>query len=197
MNLRSLSVALIALLAAAAFAQPVQENALFSYADRSEIVDSYAHLIRVDGAVAVEIATSGLEALQPYTTWWVVFNSPTGCTGACNADDIFDADGKMNPNPSAGVSVLFADGTIADADGNANFSALLSVGDPLGQVLTGAGLVNPRNAEIHMVVRHHGELKLDSAYGQLNSASSCPDCYKADVQFAIFPSQQADALADR
>jgi hypothetical protein len=198
-NLRSLAAALSLLLAlaGAALAQPVQQAELFDYSDGGAIAGSFAELLRTDGAVGVEMHTFGLEANHPYTAWWVIFNSPTGCNGACNADDIFDADGKMDPNVNAGVSILFADGTIADADGNASFSALLAVGRPFGQSLTGAGLVNPRNAEIHMVVRHHGELKLANAYGQLNQASSCPDCFKADVQFTIFSSDAVESASQR
>lgn len=199
MTLRRLTTAMIALIALTplAFAQPLQQTDLYRYADGSVVSDSYALLLRSDVGVGVELHTTGLEAGQPYTAWWVVFNRPDACNGSCDADDIFNTEGKMDPNLRAGVSVLFADGTLADDAGNASFSAMLASGRAFGQVLTGPGLVDALDAEIHMVVRHHGEPSLENAYGQLNRASSCPDCLKADVQFTIFPSQQTDALADR
>ena len=54
-------------------------------------------------------------------------------------------------------SVLFATGNVVDEDGEGSFGAHLKVGDTDG-ALFGPGLVYPRDAEIHIVVRHHGEV---------------------------------------
>lgn len=160
------------------------ESSVFRFADASEIDGSNSQLIRIKDAVAMEISTIELEPNAPYTAWWVVFNTPQGCSEACGEDDIFDADGNMSLNPEANISVLFADGAMSDSYGNASFSATLPEGRTLGEVLAGPGLTNARKAEVHLVVRDHGDVDPDRIYEQLSTFEpTCADC--ADVQFAI------------
>ncbi|MEM7738417.1 MAG: hypothetical protein AAF267_21790 [Deinococcota bacterium] len=193
--LTAVFVTIIAL-ASNSFAQSPNhsETTVFNYADAAEIEGTYSQLIRSENTIAVELKTSGLMPREPYTIWWVIFNEPTACSEACDGDDIFAADGSMSLNEMAEISILFADGAMSDADGNGNFSAVLTEDRPFGQVLAGPGLTDTQNAEVHLVVRHHGDLIPELAYEQLSLGSACSDCYKQDVQFAVH--QAPAALAD-
>ena len=167
------------------FAHNRSETSVFNFADATEIAGTYSQLVRSDDTIAMELITSGLEPKAPYTTWWVVFNNPEACSDACDEDDIFGEDGKMSLNEAASISILFADGAITDAEGNGNFSALITENRPFGQVLAGPGLTDAQNAEVHLVVRAHGELVPSLVYEQLSYGKHCADCFKEDVQFAI------------
>lgn len=175
------------------------QTKVYRFSDLSSVDGSYSQLIRGNGLVAMELATGGLEPEAPYTTWWVIFNTPEGCIGACDLDDLFFPDGTLNINPNANISMLFADGAMSDADGNISFSAILPVGRALGELLAGPGLVDPRRAEIHLVVRAHGPLDLSRAYEQLSTfephpilGGTCVPC--EDVQFAMHLPVTARAL---
>lgn len=166
------------------------ETSVFRFADMSEVDGASSRLVRSADAVAMEFATSGLEPGAPYTAWWVVFNTPEGCSEACNEDDIFNPDGTLNLNPEANISILFADGAMTDAEGDAGFSAVLPAGRPLGEVVTGPGLSDAGKAEVHVVVRAHGPLDPSRAYAQLSTfephptlGGNCAEC--RDVQFAV------------
>ena len=161
-------------------------SGIFRYSDKTEIDGGYSRLIRTNDSVAIELATSELTPNAPHTIWWVVFNNPEACTVACDGDDIFAEDGTLNLNEEASISILFADGAISDTEGKGSFSALLPEGRPLGQVLVGPGLTNVAKAEIHLVVRTHGELDPSRVYAQLSTGGNdCADCYKEDIQFAV------------
>lgn len=114
-------------------------------------------LKRSHEGVLMTIETTNLGPYGAYSIWWVVFNNP----GACGDDGCSDADFG---NPEVDASVLNATGRSADHYGNATFSAFL----PAGQIHTnpasgavrhafGPGLQDARGAEIHAVVRCHGE----------------------------------------
>lgn len=182
-GLTAILISLIALLGLS-FAQQ-SESSVFNFADATEIEDTYSQLVRSGNTVAMELKTSGLEPNAPYTVWWVVFNNPQACSDACNEDDIFGEDGKMSLNEAAEISILFADGAMSDAEGNGNFSALLTQDRPFGQVLVGPGLTDAANAEVHLVVRDHGALEPSLAYEQLSLGKHCDDCAFQDVQFTI------------
>lgn len=181
-------------LISSSFAQNHSETTVFNYADATEIEGTYSQLIRSENTIAMELKTNDLMPREPYTVWWVIFNEPTACSETCDGDDIFAADGSMSLNEAAEISILFADGAMSDADGNGNFSAVLTEDRPFGQVLAGPGLTATQDAEVHLVVRHHGDLIPELAYEQLSQGSACSDCYKQDVQFAIH--QAPTALAD-
>ena len=160
------------------------ESAVFRFVDGSEIADSYSQLIRTNSGIAIELTTVELESKAPYTSWWVIFNTPEGCSEACGEDDIFDPDGNMSLNSEANISILFADGVMSDTEGNANFNAVLHEGRTLGQVLVGSGLTSAKKAEVHLVVRFHGDFDTTLAYEQLSTfQADCVDC--VDVQFTI------------
>ena len=167
------------------FAQNRSESSVFNSADATEIAGAYSQLVRSESTLAMELRTSRLEPKAPYTIWWVIFNNPEACSESCDEDDIFGEDGKMSLNEAVNISILFADGAMTDAEGNGNFSALLTENRPFGQVLAGPGLTDTQSAEVHLVVRSHGKLVPSLVYEQLSYGKHCADCFIEDVQYAI------------
>jgi hypothetical protein len=187
----ALALAVVLALGANASAQDgTTTSSVMRFSDSGVVEDALSTLIRSDGAVSVVLTTGGLEPLAPYTIWWVVFNEPSGCLGACDEDDLFNPDGTMNINEAADISILFADGALTDGDGRAAFSGVLLVGSPLGEVVYGPGLRDAHAAEIHIVVRSHGPLDTGRALEQLSTFEPHPtiggDCVLcADQHFAV------------
>ncbi len=176
----------------------VSTSSVYSFADFSEVLDTYSTLTRSENGVAMELRTVGLDPDSIYTVWWVVFNTPQGCSEACNEDDIFDADGNVSPNPDASISILWATGGIASNSGEGTFSAYLPEGRPLGEVVFGPGLQDAQGAEVHLVVRTHGAADTGKLYTQLTSfephpalGGNCEACQ--DQQFAVHQPNQVIA----
>jgi hypothetical protein len=63
---------------------------------------------RVDGRVMMQVESAN----EPYTIWWVIFNSPENCTPpSCGEDDVFN----MSGGEEADVAVFNASGAISAA----------------------------------------------------------------------------------
>ena len=120
-----------------------------------------ASLLRNNNGVTTQITLDGAEP-GVYTMWWVVWNTPEGCgtPWACNEPDLFNA--------NAGLAIGYAGGTIVDSDGELHIAAHLNEGATLtrfaypefqgiGLQLNETTMVDSRHAEIHLVVRYHGE----------------------------------------
>ena len=146
-------------------------------------VEGASTLVRDWHGVRMTYHTSGLEPGAAYTAWWVVFNRPDRCSdGVCGEDDIFE-----DPKP-ARTSVLWASGSIAGYDGIADFYAQLDRREKTGEVLFGPGLVNVFGAEIHVVIRTHGQPIPGAVDAQLSTfGGGCETNYCADVQAAVHP----------
>ena len=54
------------------------------------------------------------------------------------------------------ASLLWASGTIVGQDGVGRFEASLGREESTGEVISGPGLLSPRQAEAHIVLRTHG-----------------------------------------
>ena len=119
-------------------------------------------LRREADGVTYNIHTLNLDAGAAYTNWAVVFNTPEGCSDPCNGDDL--------GNPAANASVFWAAGAVIpdSSSGVANFSAHIPEGYPSGQVLFGDGLTDAEGAEVHIVIRTHGQPIDGMLYEQLN-----------------------------
>ncbi len=149
-----------------------------------------AELTRTGVGVRLKIDTTALTPGAAYTIWWVIFNNPGACTplGCGN-------DGADFGDPAVEASIMNATGRVADANGNATFSAFLPVGfmhtEPASgniRQLLGPGLQNVQGAEIHVVVRDHGLStgdieQLSTLLGDCNT-SGPTGCF--DAQFAVF-----------
>jgi hypothetical protein len=130
-------------------------------------------LMRTDNGVLMKIHTSGLDPHAVHTVWWVIFNNPEHCVGGCGPDDA--------TRPAVNASVFYAAGTISGGSGRATFAAHLRPGYP-GPVdgvsvidVDGPGLLYPRTAEIHLVIRTHGPPIPGIVSGMLHSFNvGCP-----------------------
>ncbi len=120
------------------------------------------------------------------TNWWVVFNNPDACTaGACDEDDV-RAFFAGNDDPKIGVH--FAAGHVARS-ATWNASASLREGDTSG-LLFGSPLMDTDAAEVHVVVRSHGNPS-SLPPGERDDAirtfgGGCGDNVCGDPQAAVF-----------
>ena len=149
-----------------------------------------AELNRTSGGANLTIDTTMLTAGAAYTIWWVIFNNPGACTPLGCGLDAADFG-----NPAVEASVMNATGRVADANGNATFSAFLPVGfmwtNPVSGNIRqdlGPGLQNVQGAEIHVVVRCHGAStgdveQISTLMGDCNT-SGPTGCF--DAQLAVF-----------
>ena len=125
--------------------------------------------------------------------WWVVFNHPGHCTDPfapgfqCGPGDLPGYGG----DPRVQFSLLYAAGNVVGRSGQAGFGARLNTGD-MSDAVMGDGLVNPRGAEIHLVIRTHGPTIPHMVEQQIRTFNGgCEDdepnedlCF--DRQFAAF-----------
>jgi hypothetical protein len=150
-----------------------------------------AELNRTAEGVNVTIDTTMLTPGAAYTIWWIIFNNPGACTPLGCGNDAADFG-----NPAVEASVMNATGRVADANGNATFSAFLPVGfmhtEPASENVRqafGPGLQNVAGADIHVVVRCHGPStgnpeQISTLLGDCNT-SGPTGCF--DAQVAVFP----------
>ena len=122
---------------------------------------AHSQLVRHEGGVSMTFRTTGLVRGDAYTVWWVIFNDPSQCSPPmCGEDDVFvdpsDPSQGIDPN-GVGIWVGSAAGHVVGNSGRSSFAASLGVGDTSGQLLgTSAGLDDPFQAEVHLVLRRHG-----------------------------------------
>ena len=163
----------------------------FPTTDNLPAAGDYSMLIRRGAAMRIHVNTSGLDTSSPYTVWAVIFNYPRYCLSApCTGADLPVSAGH---DPRVEASIVYVGGGLSDADG---------LGDFVGRVyptskgiatehLFGHGLLEPRHAEIHVVVRGHGYPQAEDMFSAIGSfAGGCnaenthqPAC--EDQQFAI------------
>ncbi len=149
-----------------------------------------AELTRTAAGVRLTANSTLLDAGAAYTLWWIIFNNPAACDPAgCSGADL--------GIPEVEASIMNATGRVADATGNATFSAFLPVGfmhtEPAsgnGRQLLGPGLQNPTGAVIHVVIRCHGLWsgnieQISTVAGDCLNAASPTGCY--DAQVIVFP----------
>lgn len=137
-------------------------SAIATFADPTTTVGR-SHLVRTDSGVIATYRTSGLQASEALTLWWVVFNDPGGCTGPCGEDEIFvDGDPQKGLNwagiEAADIVAGYADGVVSDAKGRAFMKASVQTGGDVDEIIFGDGpiLKDSITAEIHLVARSHG-----------------------------------------
>ncbi len=142
------------------------------------------------------LRTSDLEPGAAYTMWWVVFNDPDQCKypapfpGAkCGEGDIFLAPEVPNLEQieAAKIWVGRAAGHVIGMNSVGAFAGHLSVGDTSEMILGfPGGLINPEGAEIHLVVRSHGEPIPGEVADQIHTVGGgCDTNVCVDNQFTI------------
>ncbi len=154
---------------------------VFPFGDTTTTIPAASStLTRTSHAVSVTVSTRGLVPGNVYTIWWIIFAKPVFCAAAtCGGADL--------GNPNVQGSVVWATGRVADAQGQAIFTAHLVPGNPEGFVAFGSVAFNTRVAELHQVVRDHNEIGAEGAtlLEQLTTLNA--GCIGAcvDVQAAI------------
>jgi len=107
-----------------------------------------SQLTRDKDAIFGIINTKGLTPGWVYSAWFGIFNNPENCaTRPCSGADF--------ANPAVMGSRLNFGGRLIGPDGAATYGGYLAVGDTTS-AFDGPGLLDPKHAEIHMVVRSHG-----------------------------------------
>ncbi|MEL7000251.1 MAG: hypothetical protein AAFP68_18500 [Pseudomonadota bacterium] len=135
-----------------------------------EIAGAKAMLTTTEAGASMTLSTSGLEPGHVTTAWWVVINKPMLCEAIpCSAEDVIGRADIVE------TQIVYADGVVNDANGNARFAAYL----PQGQVENGwypTGFDSPTEAEIHLVLNDHGRLLPEIAASMLTSyRGGCSD----------------------
>ncbi|MEM7133273.1 MAG: hypothetical protein AAF702_43645 [Chloroflexota bacterium] len=171
-----------------------------SRGDVTEVADAGSLIARSDDGLFMSFDTGELTPGNVYTAWWVFINDPSSCeTIPCTPKDVLG-------NPDVVVSDLgYADGLIADADGNGHFVGYQPLGD-LSNAWIGNGFSNLDGAEVHVIINEHGPALVETLDDMLSSyRGGCtdesipapfPDTARADgipgpnpcqlYQFAIF-----------
>ncbi len=144
------------------------------------VYGSATRLVRTRDDVTATIHTSGLMPGFVYTAWFAIFNFPENCfTRPCTPNDISN-------NPAVQGSLLNFGGALADLDGTADFGEHRAVGDTTN-ARSGPGLLDPRRAEIHLVVRSHGPALPDPQFAEQLTMfnGGCPPNTCMNVQAAV------------
>lgn len=150
-----------------------------------------ASLSRNNEGVFGTISTSSLSPGHVVTLWWAIFNNPAECAGAvCAPPDL--------NNPLVNGSLQLGGGQVVGLNGRADFGGYLEAGDNTGFYRLpmfpnmpdpAPGVVDPKGAEIHLVIRDHGPASSDPAILQQQLTSFPGGCALfpcANVQAAIF-----------
>lgn len=140
-------------------------NDLSDFSNPEPIDGSWAKLTTSDNGATLRVHTSDLPAGHAVTVWWVIFNYPENCTdGICGADDAFPPPGNI----AAGASVSHAAGHVIGQNGKGNFAAHISIdGDAPPWTV---GLLEPRTAEYHFLLRDHGPMIPSIVNEQISTA---------------------------
>lgn len=136
-------------------------------ADEMEITDAYSVLVRNEDEISMMFHTAELAPGDAVTVWWVIFNNPAACADSpCTSSDLPQNDG----NPEAQAAMIYADGGVIGDDGRASFTARLDVGDnENAYAFETDGLTDLENAEVHLVIRTHGEALEDMLAAQITT----------------------------
>ena len=141
---------------------------------------SFSTIIREPSGVTINVHTN--IAPGTYTVWLLVWNDPSRCTNA----------GATNclPPPAGGAdvpeSIVFGTGQVVPSSGRGDFGIHLPVGDTDRLIIGGSlrtGLTNALGAEIHVILRHHGDALPDALEAQITTpAGACDVNTCADLQ---------------
>lgn len=113
-------------------------------------------LVRTHAGISASFHTSQLQPGHAMTMWFIVYNNPAACQSRpCGGDDF--------NNPAVQADALWATGNNVGGSGKSGFGAHLPVGDASGSLLielgvpeAAVGLLDPMNAEVHLLIHSHG-----------------------------------------
>lgn len=162
------------------------QSAVYVFGTGVQIPGAWSTLVRNEKGVAMNLHTSALAPGSASTVWWVVFNSPENCThgefgSRCGVGDLPPFGG----DPSVQASLLHATGNVIGGAGTAGFGGYLSEGDLTG-VVFGPGLLDSRRADVHLVVRTHGQAIPGLIHEQLSTFNGgCPPNACQNIQVSV------------
>lgn len=124
---------------------------------------SLSVLLRWDDGVGIFTVTTGLPP-GAYTTWWVFFNNPEACLlpdadsgSRCSIPDLF--------TPETVPSAFWSTGGVVGPSGIGFFHDRTGVGEVPERedqiAFPGPGLLKPRTAELHYIIKYHGPASSD------------------------------------
>ena len=119
------------------------------------VAGASSKITRTDHGITVSVKTT----VDPgaYTMWLLIWNEPENCMfGIDNPDSGL----RCHPAFDAPSCVVYGAGHVVGKNGKLNYTAHRQIGDTNGIIggnACGAGLTNPRGADVHAAVRSHGE----------------------------------------
>lgn len=134
--------------------KPPSEDASPVLTFEDEVEVGRSELTRRRNGISFNLETTGLEPETATTTWIVIFNKPEYCaTSPCGDADLFE--------PDVMADMVGGFGQIIGDSGDATFSGSRDTNDTTGSALGALGLptygiIDPDEAEIHLVLRSHG-----------------------------------------
>jgi hypothetical protein len=138
-----------------------------------------SQLTRDKDAIFGIINTKGLNPGWVYTAWFGIFNNPDQCaTQPCSGADF--------ANPAVMGSRVNFGGRLIGPDGAATYGGYLGLADTTA-AFDGPGLLDPKHAQIHMVIRSHGPALMGTAFNDQLSMfnGGCPPNTCVNVQVSI------------
>jgi hypothetical protein len=123
------------------------------------VQSSSAWVASDEAKVAFKLATRGLERRHAYTNWLFVYNFPQACIDPDAARGFRCGHGDFG-NAAAGFSLMYGTGAVSTEAGKAVFAGERHALD-MDRVLLGPGLLEPKGAEVHIMVRDHGPASKD------------------------------------
>ena len=186
---RLMLVAIGAVVAALLMALPVLAGSI-SRSDVRMLSDSSvvgtSQLVRTENGISFSLRTSGLVPGSANSIWVVIFNNPGACSGGCDAGDL--------GTEAVGGRAVWGAGNVAGANGTAGFGGHIPAGpydpDLLAKGGGGAGTgLNPDTAEVHLVVRTHGDAWPGNIADQIHSFGlGCnPECANRQASIHTAP----------
>lgn len=161
--MRHLNLILFLFIAGPAYAGNVTTSSIYDLNPDATLGDVHPDsdrsiLRRSRNSLRYSLDTSGLDVATPHTVWVVAFNYPQYCkTTPCS-----DADFPFVPGHDPRVQATFvnAGGGVSDVDGRGSFSGtvhavIAGISGP--EVVLGLGLLNPKRADVRLVLRSHGK----------------------------------------
>jgi hypothetical protein len=138
-----------------------------------------SQLTRDRDAIFGILTTKALNPGWVYSAWFAIFNNPDQCaTRPCSGADF--------ANPAVMGSRIGFGGRLIGPDGAATYAGYLGLRDTTA-AFDGPGLLDPKHAEIHMVVRSHGPALMGAAFmDQLSIFNGgCPPNTCVNVQASV------------
>ena len=137
-----------------------------TFADPDRVVGR-SRLRRGQRAVQARLTAGELPPRTATTLWAVVFNNPDACVGECDDPDLFD-------NPATQADLMYLAGNVANGSGRVGYSAQLRERATENSImplfgLPSWGVIDTRRAEIHLIVRTHGEVLEGLRHAQIST----------------------------